>query len=233
MRFSDPLIPGRLIKRYKRFLADIELAGGEVVTAHCANPGSMTGTDAPGSDVWLSPARNPKRKLAYTWELIRADSGALVGINTQIPNKIAEEAINDGRIVELAGYRTLRREVGYGKNSRIDFLLESPGRPTCLVEVKSVTLRRGDDCQFPDSVTARGRKHLLELAGQARSGRRAVMLYLVQRGDCGAFSIAGDIDPAYQDALGKAIESGVEAYCYRCPPSLEGIEVEAPLPLKI
>jgi sugar fermentation stimulation protein A len=233
VQFPDPLIPGRLIKRYKRFLADVTLDGGEVVTAHCANPGSMLSTDAPGSEVWLSPARNPERKLRYTWELIRVAGGALVSINTQHPNRVAEEAIAGGAIPELTGYATLRREVKYGKNSRIDILLEDGAKPSCLVEIKSVTMKRGNLCEFPDAVTARGAKHLDELAGQIADGHRAVMLYLAQRGDGEAFSIAGDIDPNYAEKLSHAMAAGVEAYCYECDVNPAGIQVAGPLAMRL
>ncbi len=138
MKFHTPLIPGTLIQRYKRFLADVELADGSVVTAHCANPGAMTGLKKPGSNVWLSPATNPKRKLKYNWELIEFN-GHYVGIHTAHPNAIVEQAILDGTITELAGYGNLRREVKYGKNSRIDILLEDASKPLCYVEVKMST----------------------------------------------------------------------------------------------
>ena len=234
MKFPDPLIRGRLVKRYKRFLADIVLdESGEEITAHCANPGSMISTNEPGSEVWVSPARNPDRKLKFTWELIRAATGALVNINTGQANKVAEEAVAAGAIAELAGYDTIRREVKYGKNSRIDLLLESAGKPPCYVEIKSVTMWRDGECQFPDAVTARGAKHLAELTDQVVAGHRAVMLYLAQRDDGKAFSIAADIDPAYDAGLRAAMVNGVEALCYTCAVTLEGIEVAAPLALRL
>ena len=232
MKFPDPLIAGTLIRRYKRFLSDVEIAGGEIVTAHCANPGSMMGMNAPGTEVWLSPARNPKRKLRYSWELSRID-GHLVGINTSYPNTLIEEALKDGKIPELAGYSSVRREVRYGKNSRIDLLLEAETRPKCYVEIKNVTLKRGPMAEFPDSVTARGTKHLFELMDMVEQGARAVMLYVVQRGDCERFTIAKDIDPVYGDALGRALEMGVEALCYSCDMGLEAIEVDGPMPITL
>jgi len=234
MRFPTPLLRGRLVRRYKRFLADVELDGGGAVTAHCANPGSMLGLTEPGAEVWLSPAANPARKLKYTWELVRAGDG-LVGINTGHPNALAAEAIAAGRIPELAGYPELRREVRYGRNSRIDILLEGADEgPPCHVEIKNVHLsRRGGVAEFPDSVTARGAKHLAELGDVVRAGGRAVMLYLVQRGDCGRFAIASDIDPAYDAALKTALDQGVEALCYACAVTTEGIEVTKPLPLDL
>ncbi len=236
MRFPDPLIRGTLIKRYKRFLADVELEDGATVTAHCPNPGAMLGLDTPGSEVWLSPARNPARKLRYTFELIRV-GGGLVGINTGHPNALVAEAVAEGRIAELTGYDTIRREVKYGKNSRIDLLLEGPGRPTCYVEVKNVHLKRdsapaGGLAEFPDSVTARGLKHLAELSDMVAAGHRAVMAYVVQREDCGSFALAGDIDPAYAAGFRAAREAGVEAICYSCKLSVESIELDRSLPVE-
>ena len=232
MRFPDPLIAGTLIRRYKRFLADVELTGGQTVTAHCANSGSMLSVNEPGAEVWLSPARNPERKLRYTWEMIRV-GGALVGINTSLPNGLVADAIGEGSIPELGGYDTMRREVKYGRNSRIDLLLEGGDRPPCYVEVKNVTMRRdlspGAPAEFPDAVTARGTKHLGELSREAAGGARAVMVYLVQRHDADSFAIARDIDPAYGDALDAALDAGVETLCYGCRLSVDGIAVTGPL----
>ena len=232
MKFQAPLLHGKLIQRYKRFLADIELDDGRDITAHCANPGSMLGLKDPGSEVWVSPADNPKRKLKFTWELIRVE-GALVGINTALPNKIVQEAIENGFIAELQGYENLRREVKYGKNSRIDILLEGAGVPTCYVEIKSVTLKRGDSGEFPDSVTARGAKHLVELANMVAQGHRAVTVYLAQRDDVGDFTIAEDIDPAYGSAFKAAGLAGVEVLAYGCYLSQTEIKVDRALNLKV
>ncbi|WP_119308023.1 DNA/RNA nuclease SfsA [Cohaesibacter haloalkalitolerans] len=236
MKFETALIPGRLIQRYKRFLADVELEDGTVITAHCANPGSMLGLKAPGSRVWLSRSDNPKRKLAYSWELLELDE-AMIGINTSHPNRIAEEAILGGRIAELVGYETLRREVKYGKNSRIDLLLQNAARPAnpdypdCYVEVKNVHLLREPGlAEFPDSVTKRGAKHLDELSDMARAGHRAVMLYLVTRTDANRFALAADIDPSYAEAFGKARACGVEAIVYICDISREGMTLARALP---
>src|ERR1700732_928200 len=186
MRFTEPLVPATLIKRYKRFLADVVLPSGEEITAHVANPGAMIGLAAPGSRVWLSKSANAKRKLPYSWELVEVDLGAgldLIGINTAHPNLLIAEAIAAGAVPELVGYTATRREVNYGKNSRVDFLLEGPGRPPCYVEVKNVHLMRPPRlAEFPDSVTARGAKHLDELAGVTAAGARAVMLFLIQIG---------------------------------------------------
>ena len=234
MDFERPLLRATLVQRYKRFLSDHRLKDGTSVTAHCANPGAMLGLTEPGAETWLSPADNPKRKLRYTWEMIRVAPGehGLVGINAMRPNALAEEAIRAGTIETLAGYASLRREVAYGGRSRIDLLLEDDKRPPCYVEVKNVHLRRGDGpAEFPDSVTARGAKHLRELAKMAGSGARAVMLYLVQRSDCDAFALAGDIDPAYAAAFIEARDLGVEAFCYACALSPEAIQVERPLPI--
>ena len=232
MRFPAPLVRARLIRRYKRFLSDHELAGGEVVTAHCANPGAMLGLTERGSEAWLSPAASPERKLRYTWELVRVGRG-LVGINTAHPNTIAAEAVRAGRIPELAGYAELRREVRYGANSRIDLLLTDADRLPCYVEVKNVHLKRSGLAEFPDSVTKRGAKHLAELGAVVAQGGRAVMLYLVQRNDCKGFAIAADIDPAYAAALERARARGVETLCYSCNLDRTSITLGRPLPLQL
>jgi sugar fermentation stimulation protein A len=226
------------MRRYKRFLADITLDSGQEITAHCANPGSMMGLAEPGSEVWLSPNTNPKAKLDWRWELVRVAGDHLVCINTAHPNRIGEAAIGAGDIPELAGYGTLRREVKYGQNSRIDILLEDESRPPCYVEIKSVTLRRPDGDhptagEFPDAVTKRGAKHLAELSDMADSGARAVMLYLAQRNDCDHFRVAADIDPGYAAALAEARARGVEVLCRQCEVTQEGIEIAEPLPLAI
>lgn len=212
------------MQRYKRFLADIDL-GDKIITAHCANPGSMTGLKTPGMKVWVSEASNPNRKLKYDFQMIEA-GGALVGVNTGLPNKLVEEAINAGGMAELTGYDSLRREVKYGTGSRIDFLLQSESRRDCWVEVKSVTLSRETGlAEFPDSVTVRGAKHLDELAIMAQSGARAVMLFLMQRNDCYRFAVAGDIDPHYAARFEAAIAAGVQVLVYQCDMSPEKIVV--------
>jgi sugar fermentation stimulation protein A len=233
MLFPDPLIHGTLLRRYKRFLADIRLDDGREVAAHCANPGAMLGLTQAGAEVWLSPSRNPKRKLQYSWELMHADGG-LVGINTALPNSLAEEAIGMGKIEPLLGYENLRREVKYGENSRVDILLEDAGRPDCYVEIKNVHLmRQAGLAEFPDSVTKRGAKHLVELGNMVESGHRAVMFYLVQRTDCHRFAVAGDLDPTYARELTWAMERGVEAICYDCSIDDRGIEVRQPITLEL
>lgn len=235
MKYPDPLIRGTLVKRYKRFLTDVELDDGSVVVAHCANSGSMESVKEPGSEVWISPARNPDRKLKFTWELIRVGE-TLVGINTSLPNMIVSEAIENDLVPELAGYDSLRREVKYGKNSRIDIFLESEGKPNCYVEVKNTTMRRdldGGPVEFPDAVTARGTKHLVELSDMVAEGHRAVMFYLVQREDSDEFTVAGDIDPTYAEALQKAIKAGVEVVCYGCAMSPEEIIVTRQLKISL
>jgi len=186
----------------------------------------------PGSEVWLSPSRNPARKLKYSWELIRVGTG-LVGINTAHPNGIVAEAIAAGAVPELAGFGNLRREVRYGKNSRIDILLENASGRKCYVEVKNVTMKRdlsaAAPAEFPDSPTARGLKHLGELAAMAKQGHRAAMFYLVQRQDSGLFAIAADVDPAYAAALKKALKAGVEVIAYGCRLTTREIAVAGPI----
>jgi sugar fermentation stimulation protein A len=232
--FDEPLIRGTLVRRYQRFLADVTLESGEAVVAHCANPGSMLSVGAAGSEVWLSAARNPNRRLRYTWELIRVGE-TLVGINTARPNRLVAEAIASGAIAELAGYTRVRREVRYGRNSCVDLLLEGPDRPPCYVEIKSVTLRRGPHpggpVEFPDAVTTRGARHLRDLAEAVQDGARAVMVFLAQRDDADHFVIANDIDRTYGEALAKAMAAGVEAVCYRCHVCLAGISVRDRLPM--
>jgi len=232
MFWPSPLIQGRLIKRYKRFLADVELENGEETTVHCPNPGRMLGLDFPGETVWLSRSKNKARKLPLTLELVET-AGGLVGINTMHPNRLMEEAIRFGAVKELAGYARLRREVGYDENSRIDLLLEDDDRPPCYVEIKNVHLKRDGEAEFPDCVTARGAKHLGALKRQVASGTRAVIAYVVQRSDCNAFSVAADIDPTYAEAFGDALRGGVEALCYDCSISRDEIVLASSLPIVI
>jgi sugar fermentation stimulation protein A len=230
MRWQSPLIPGRLLRRYKRFLADVTLEAGGEVTVHCPNPGRMLGLDAPGARVWLSQAINPVRKLPLTLELVEADGG-LVGINTMHPNRLAEEAIRGGAIPELARYGEIRREVAYDDGCRIDLLLRAPHQPDCYVEVKNVHLKRSGGAEFPDCVTLRGARHLRALARRVAAGARAVLLYIVQRTDCADFTIAADIDPAYDRAFAEALAGGVEALCRSCRISLREITLAGALPI--
>lgn len=227
MEFSPPLIQAKLIKRYKRFLADIILPDGSQSVAHCANTGSMMGLCTPGSTIYVASNTNPKAKLDYRWELIDVGS-SLVGINTSRANAIIEEAIIAGRIPELKGYSSLKREVKYGENSRIDILLSDPEQSNqpllCYVEVKSVTLAGGSGARFPDAVTTRGKKHLLELMEMVKGGYRAAMLFLIQRSDCASFSPADDIDPDYAQTLRLAARSGVEILAYDC--ALSSFEIK-------
>jgi len=224
MKFSPPLIETRLVKRYKRFLADVELPDGNIITVHCANSGSMRGLTEPGNRAWISDSQNPKRKLQYSLELIEVD-GVMVGMNTGHPNKLAREAIENGRIPDLAGYDTLRTEVKYGKNSRIDILLQDENRADAYVEVKNVHFVRTPGIhEFPDSVTARGAKHLDEMAREVEKRNRAVMLYVIQRNDGDILQFARDLDPNYHDSFLRAHAKGVEAIAIRCNVSVEGIE---------
>lgn len=240
MRFASELVPATLIRRYKRFLADVEMADGTILTAHVADPGAMTGLQAEGARVWLSKSPSITRKLPYSWELIEADFGnaqELVGVNTMHPNPIVAEALAAGVIPELAGYASVRREVKYGrvingKGSRVDFLLEDPARPPCYVEVKNVHLmRRTGIAEFPDSVTARGAKHLDELAEMVASGARAVMLFVIQIGSARSFALARDIDPAYARAFDKARAAGVEALAWTCSLSRDEVRLERSVPI--
>ncbi|MEJ2468904.1 MAG: DNA/RNA nuclease SfsA [Campylobacterales bacterium] len=230
MYFDTPLIPGTLIKRYKRFLADVRLEGGSVVTAHCPNSGSMKGYKEEGLRVWLSESDNPKRKLRYTWELVEAPSGDLIMVHAARANALVHEAVAGGIVTELQGYDTLRREVKYGsRNSRIDLLLEKEGEQ-CFVEVKSVTLREGETLMFPDAVTTRGQKHLEELMEMRAQGHRAVLFFAVLREGGTAFGAAAHIDPDYAALLGKARSTGVEVLLYRA--DFDGNAVALRTPLK-
>ncbi|HDZ82291.1 MAG TPA: DNA/RNA nuclease SfsA [Roseobacter sp.] len=232
MRFQTELVPARLIRRYKRFLADCVLDDGCEVTAHCANPGSMMGLADPGMKIWLEPNDDPKRKLNYGWRLVDHENGHFTGVDTALPNRAVKAALADRQIAPLAAYGTVRPEVKYGENSRIDFLLTEAGLPDAYVEVKSATLSRTPGLvEFPDSVTARGAKHLEELAQMARDGHRAVLLYLVQRTDCTAFSVAGDIDPNYAAAFARARAAGLETLVMGTRITPEGVTLAEPLAL--
>ena len=229
MLFPAPLRRGILVERYKRFFADVRLEDGEVVTTHCPNPGAMLGLNLPGLPVLVSPAAGAGRKLAWTLELVEADGG-WVGVNTQRPNAIVEEALAAGLIPELAGYGSLRREVRYGAASRIDFLLDDPERPPCWLEVKSVTLSREPGlAEWPDCVSRRASAQLGELVGLVERGARAVVLFAVQRA-AARFATATDLDPAYASGLLKAAEAGVEVLCYGCDVTPEAVRVAQRVP---
>jgi len=231
MKYARPLIRAVLIRRYKRFLADVTLPDGSETTAHCANPGAMTGLAAAGTVVWLEPNDDPKRKLRYSWRLAEIN-GALVGVDTALPNKLVGAALRAQAVPALADYGTVRAEVKYGENSRVDFLLSAAGLPDCYVEVKSANLcRKAGLVEFPDTVTKRGAKHMGELAAMVALGHRAVVLYLVQRSDCSAFAVAADIDPAYNSAFETARKTGVDALCYRAELGLDGARFGEALPI--
>jgi sugar fermentation stimulation protein A len=235
MQFPSSLIPATLIRRYKRFLADVTLGDGSETTVHVANPGSMLGLVEPGARVFLSRSANAKRKLPLSWELVEVDFGAgpeLVGVNTGHPNRLVEEVIASGRVPELAGYPRLRREVKYGKASRVDFLLERDGAPSCFVEVKNVhMMREPGRAEFPDCVTARGARHLDDLAAEVARGARAIMVYLVQIGSAESVAFARDIDPAYGATFDRARAAGVQVVALACRISPEGIEAERAIPV--
>ena len=216
MIFSPPLIPARLVRRYKRFLFDAVLQDGTEITGFCPNTGSMRGLTEPGSRIWLSRHDTATRKYAHALELVEAD-GTVVGVNTALPNRLAEEAILAGLVPPLAGFRTLKREQRYGRNSRIDILLEDETKGSVHVEVKNVHfIREAGIAEFPDSVTTRGAKHLDEMGDLVDLAKRAAMLFIIQRADCDCLRICADLDPGYGRAFARAIARGVEAYAVRC-----------------
>ncbi len=231
MRFQTPLVPARLIRRYKRFLCDMVLeATGQEVTAHCPNPGAMIGLAEPGLRCWLEPNDDPRRKLRFAWRLVDLPGGHRAGIDATLPNRLVAGALQAGRIAELTGYADIRAEVRYGARSRVDFLLSGGAGPPVWLEVKNVHLRRGDDwAEFPDCVTARGTRHLRELAQRVAAGDRAVMLYVVQRSDCARLRIAGDLDPAYATAFDAARADGVEMLAYGTTLSPQGVAIAGPI----
>ena len=233
MRFQTSLVPARLIRRYKRFLADVMLeSDGREVTAHCPNPGAMLGLADEGMRVWLEPNDDPKKKLKFGWRLVELD-GAMAGIDTAVPNRVVGEALRAGDVSEVADYSGVRAEVKYGKNSRVDFLLTQDGKPDLYLEVKNVHLKRvGDLAEFPDCVTARGAKHLDELSDMVALGHRAVMFYLVQRTDCTRFDLARDLDPAYGAAFAKARAAGVEVLCYDTVITTDSVLIGKPIAIE-
>lgn len=231
MQFQTPLVPAVLIRRYKRFLADMRLMDGREITAHCANPGSMMGLAEPGTKCWLEPNDDPKKKLKFGWRLVDHENGHFTGVDTSVPNRALRTALLQRQVPKLDHYPMVRAEVKYGAQSRIDFLLSGNDLPNCYVEVKSVTLSRQPGlAEFPDSVTARGAKHLAELADMARQGHRAVLLYLVQRTDAQSVTLAADIDPTYATAMTAAQAAGVEVIAIGTQISPQGVTPGAPLP---
>ncbi len=224
MRFQSPLVPARLIRRYKRFLADAVLDDGREVIAHCPNPGAMLGLAEPGSRIWLEPNDDPKKKLRFGWRLSELEGDHLAGIDTSLPNKVVAEGLHDGLVREVAGYENIRPEVPYGTRSRVDFLCQSKGLPDLYLEVKNVHLRRDSDwAEFPDCVTQRGAKHLAELSQMVAEGHRAMMLYLIQRTDCQNVRVAADLDPGYARAFDAARAAGVEMVAYDTVITRQGV----------
>ncbi len=236
MKFSSDLIPATLIRRYKRFLADVTLVGKDkVITVHTPNTGTMLGCAEPGSRIWLQDSGNPARKYRLGWELSTSETGALIGVNTHLANQLVREGIESGVIAELQGYESLRREVRYGQeSSRIDVLLQHTARPACYIEVKNVTLVRGEGvAAFPDAVSQRGTKHLRELTNLVEQGYRAVLLFCVQRADAKVVEPARDIDPVYADTLRTAVNGGVEVLAYRAQVTTSAITLQTRLPFRL
>lgn len=223
------LIPGTLIKRYKRFLADVRLSNGDLVTAHCANSGTMKECSEPGRPVYLSFHDNPKRKLKYTWEMIKMPT-SLVGVNTLVPNRLVKKSIEDGLVEQLKGYENVKAEVKVSDKSRLDLMLTKGDKEKCFVEVKNCTLVKEEIAYFPDAVTTRGRKHLVELQRLAKEGNRSIIFFLVQRIDAKAFTSADNIDPTYGKELRKAKNSGVEIIVYDVIIDLEKIVLGKKIP---
>jgi sugar fermentation stimulation protein A len=234
MEFQPPLMKGKLIKRYKRFLADITLQDGSVITAHCANTGAMTGCATPDAEVWLNVSDNPKRKYPHSWQLVEVAPGALASINTGLTNKLAHEALIQNQISELAGFDKCRSEVPYGEEgSRVDFVLDFAGKPA-FVEVKHVTLSSEAGVgRFPDAVSKRGQKHLRELIQQVKSGYRAVLLFIIMRTDVNLVKPADSIDAEYGRLLREAVREGVEVIAYGAKIDPAGMSVNRAIPVKL
>ena len=234
MQFSTPLMPARLIRRYKRFLADCRLEDGTEITAHCPNPGSMMGLADPDMKIWLEPNDDPKKKLKYGWRLVDHENGHFTGVDTAVPNRALKQALLAREIPSLADYPVIRPEVKYGENSRVDFHLSGGNRPDLWIEVKSVTLMRQNGvAEFPDSVTARGAKHMGELAAMSRAGDDAIVLFLVQRTDCTRVTPASDIDPKYAAALRDAVADGVRVMALGTRISPKGVEIGDEIPFDL
>lgn len=232
MKYPEPLIRGKLIKRYKRFLADMELEDGSHITAHCPNSGAMLGLLKEGAETWLRHYTNTKRALPYSWESVEVE-GTLVGVNTMMPNVLVKEALLAKALPEFAHFENMRPEVKYGEGSRIDFLLHNPDQPLCYLEVKNVHTKEGNKALFPDCVTARGAKHVGELVNMVKQGHEAYILYLAQRSDCEVFDVADHLDPTYAKAARQALTQGVKMVCYDCDVTPEGIEIRRSLPVVI
>ena len=226
------LIPGTLLKRYKRFLADVRLETGEIVTAHCPNTGSMKGCSEPGRTIYLSSHNNPKRKYKYTWELIAMPT-SLVGVNTLVPNRLVFKSIDQKLIPELSEYNSIRREVKIGEHSRLDLMLTDGSTKRCYVEIKNCTLVSEGIARFPDAVTSRGLKHITELEKLAEAGHRCMMFYFIQRMDAQVFQPADHIDPAYGRALRVAVAKGIEVLAYDVRIDLQGIELNKNIPCEL
>jgi sugar fermentation stimulation protein A len=215
MQFTSPLVEGILLKRYKRFMADIQLKNGEIITAHCPNSGALLGGTTPGLKVWVTKSDDSKRKLPYTWQFVEID-GQKVGVNTHLPNKLVYEAFENKKIDELLAYDSLKPEVKYGQNSRIDFLMQKVGGTAGYLEIKNVHYKIGKTAYFPDCVTQRGTKHLNELTALAKQGIHCVVLYVIQVQGCETFEVAHSIDPVYSTASKAAQNAGVEFLAYEC-----------------
>ncbi|EJL23649.1 sugar fermentation stimulation protein [Caulobacter sp. AP07] len=230
MLLPQPMARGVIVQRYKRFFVDMVLDDGRAITAHCPNPGAMLGLKDPGLAAWVSWSGDPKRKLAWTLQLVEADGG-LVGVNTMNPNRLVAEALAADAIPELSGYAVIRPEVKYSQASRVDFLLTHPDRPPCWLEVKNCHYRRdGTLAEFPDCVAARSAKHLKDLAAEVAKGARAVQLFVIQRTDCDGFAACADLDPVYARGLDDAAAAGVEVLCYRCDISPDEIRISRRIP---
>ena len=238
MKFDPPLQTATLIKRYKRFMADVELSNGDVLTLHCPNTGSMKNCAEPGSQVWFSDSGNPKRKYPHTWELVSVEGNFVAGINTNRANALVKEALENNVVPALSGYDELRSEVKYGEeNSRIDLLLEfnqASAKPlSCYVEVKNLTLGEGKDGFFPDAVTERGRKHLRELVKMVEQGHRAVLFFCVQHTGVVVAKPAQHIDPKYAETIREAVAAGVEVMAWQCVLNESEARIEKELPVDL
>lgn len=231
MVFSSNLLQGTLIKRYKRFIADVQLDDGSDVQAHCPNTGPMTGISGPGMRVALSYHDNPRRKLCYTWEMTQVESGQWVGVNTHRPNDLFHQAFNQGQLAVFKDYSEIRSEVRWG-DSRFDFLLRKDGHNPRYVEIKNAHMKRNEGVFFPDTVTARGTKHIQALTGLVEQGYCASLVYIVQRNDCQFLSIAHDIDPVYGKVFDHALKVGVSCFAYACEVNPQGICIQRSLPIR-